>query len=78
MSKNLTLKTATKAQLAISNWRNTVVSRMQKRADEGASVVEYAGLVVVIALIVVAVRELDLDQTISEAISDAVDDITGG
>jgi Flp pilus assembly pilin Flp len=78
MSKNLTLKTATKAQLAISNWRNTVVSRMQKRADEGASVVEYAGLVVVIALIVVAVRELDLDDTISEAISDAVEDITGG
>ncbi|GHB33322.1 hypothetical protein [Streptomyces chryseus] len=78
MSKNLTLKTATKAQLAINSWRNTVVTRMQKRADEGASVVEYAGLVVVIALIVVAVRELDLDQTISEAISDAVDDITGG
>ncbi|MFD5100996.1 hypothetical protein [Streptomyces albidochromogenes] len=78
MAKDITLKTATKAQLAINNWRNTVVARMQKRADEGASVVEYAGLVVVIALIVVAVRELDLDQTISEAISDAVDDITGG
>ncbi|WP_274561688.1 hypothetical protein [Streptomyces spiramyceticus] len=76
MSKDITLKTATKAQLAFSNWRNTVVARMQKRADEGASVVEYAGLVVVIALIVVAVRELDLDDTISEAISDAVDDIT--
>jgi Flp pilus assembly pilin Flp len=78
MSNNLTLKTATKAQLAISGWRNTVVSRMQKRADEGASVVEYAGLVVVIALIVVAVRELNLDDTISGAIEDAVGDITGG
>lgn len=76
MSKDITLKTATKAQLAFNNWRNTVVARMQKRADEGASVVEYAGLVVVIALIVVAVRELDLDDTISEAIGDAVDDIT--
>ncbi len=78
MSKNITLKTATKAQLKINHWRNTVVTRMQKRADDGASVVEYAGLVVVIALIVVAVRGLNLDDTISEAISTAVDDITGG
>ncbi|MGW7052545.1 hypothetical protein [Streptomyces sp. NPDC054887] len=77
MAKDITLKTATKAQLAISNWRHTVVTRMQKRADEGASVVEYAGLVVVIALIVVAVRELNLDDTISGAIDDAVADITG-
>ncbi|WP_093799307.1 hypothetical protein [Streptomyces sp. Wb2n-11] len=78
MSKNITLKTATKTRLAIDNWRNTVVTRMQQRADEGASVVEYAGLVVVIALIVVAVRELNLDDTISGAIGDAVNDITGG
>ncbi|GAA2954429.1 hypothetical protein [Streptomyces enissocaesilis] len=78
MSKNITLKTATKTQLAINNWRNTVVTHMRQRADEGASVVEYAGLVVVIALIVVAVRGLGLDDTISTAIGDAVEDITGG
>ncbi|MEN8651225.1 hypothetical protein ABCR94_11415 [Streptomyces sp. 21So2-11] len=76
MAKDNALKTATKAQIAITNWRDTTVRRM--RADAGASVVEYAGLVVVIALIVVAVRALNLDQTISEAIGTAVSDITGG
>jgi Flp pilus assembly pilin Flp len=67
-----------KALVAINTWRNTVVSRMQERADQGASVVEYAGLVVIIALIVVAVNALNLDETISTAIQGAVDDITGG
>jgi Flp pilus assembly pilin Flp len=67
-----------KALVAINTWRNTVVSRMQERADQGASVVEYAGLVVIIALIVVAVNALNLDTTISGAIGDAVTTITGG
>ncbi|CAM5265466.1 hypothetical protein GCM10010329_03140 [Streptomyces spiroverticillatus] len=67
-----------KALLAITTWRNTVVSRMKERSDRGASVVEYAGLVVIIALIVVAVNGLGLDNTISQAIQQAVADITGG
>ncbi|RII20709.1 hypothetical protein DSC45_02595 [Streptomyces sp. YIM 130001] len=62
-----------------SNWKNTVVSRMQgKNADEGAGFVEYAGLLVLIAAIVVAVNALGLDDTISDAIETAVEDITGG
>ncbi|GHH40529.1 hypothetical protein [Streptomyces candidus] len=67
-----------KTLVAINTWRNTVVSKMRERADEGASVVEYAGLVVIIALIVVAVNALNLDTTISTAIGEAVADITGG
>ncbi|MFJ2745079.1 hypothetical protein ACIO3O_36095 [Streptomyces sp. NPDC087440] len=67
-----------KAMLAITTWRNTVVSRMKERSDRGASVVEYAGLVVIIALIVVAVNGLGLQDTISAAIGNAVAQITGG
>ncbi|RFU86248.1 hypothetical protein DY218_13210 [Streptomyces triticagri] len=62
-----------------SNWKNTVVSRMQgKNADEGAGFVEYAGLLVLIAAIVTAVVGLGLDGIISGAIGDAVATITGG
>ncbi|MFI5802548.1 hypothetical protein [Streptomyces sp. NPDC051561] len=68
----------TKAYISLTMWSKATVQNMRERQDRGASVVEYAGLVVIIALIVVAVNELDLDTTISEAISDAVDDIVGG
>jgi Flp pilus assembly pilin Flp len=68
----------TKAYIAINTWSNTIVRKMRERGDRGASVVEYAGLVVIIALIVVAVKALNLDQTISQAIGTAVTTITGG
>ncbi|MER7172030.1 hypothetical protein [Streptomyces mesophilus] len=64
---------------ALRNWKNTVVARMQGEAkDEGAGFVEYAGLLVLIAAIVAAVMGLGLDATISGAIGDAVEAITGG
>ncbi|MFD3514168.1 hypothetical protein [Streptomyces sp. NPDC058657] len=68
----------TKAYMAINTWSNTIVRKMRERGDQGASVVEYAGLVVIIALIVVAVKGLNLDTTISTAIQTAVTQITGG
>jgi Flp pilus assembly pilin Flp len=69
----------TKAYIAINTWSNTIVRKMRERHhDRGASVVEYAGLVVIIALIVVAVKGLNLDTTISTAIGNAVTKITGG
>lgn len=78
MAQDITLKAAAKARIAVGQWRDTVVERMRQKADQGASVVEYAGLVVIIALIIVAVTKLKLDETISQAIGDAVDTITGG
>ncbi|WP_405753697.1 hypothetical protein OG372_23640 [Streptomyces sp. NBC_01020] len=75
MAKDITLK----AYLAFGTWRDTVVSRMRRRAgDSGASIVEYGGLLVIVALIVVAVRGLGLQGIISGAISNAVASITGG
>lgn len=75
MAKDITLK----AYLALGTWRDTVVSRMRRHAgDSGASIVEYGGLLVIVALIVVAVRGLGLQGIISGAISNAVASITGG
>ncbi|MFJ5290015.1 MULTISPECIES: hypothetical protein [unclassified Streptomyces] len=75
MAKDITLK----VYLALGTWRDTVVSRMRRRAgDSGASIVEYGGLLVIVALIVVAVRGLGLQNIISKAIGTAVNSITGG
>ncbi|WP_406153840.1 hypothetical protein OG217_13355 [Streptomyces sp. NBC_01023] len=75
MAKDITLK----AYLALGTWRDTVVNRMRRHAgDSGASIVEYGGLLVIVALIVVAVRGLGLQGIISGAISNAVASITGG
>ncbi|MDG4858500.1 hypothetical protein P8605_10105 [Streptomyces sp. T-3] len=60
-------------------WQTRVVERMQGiQKDEGAGFVEYAGLLILIAAIVTAVMGLGLDETISTAIGDAVEEITGG
>ncbi len=64
---------------ALRNWKNTVVARMQgEQKDEGAGFVEYAGLLILIAAIVAAVMGLNLDTTISDAIQEAVEAVTGG
>jgi hypothetical protein len=46
--------------------------------DTGAGFVEYAGLMIIIAGIFVMIDQLGLDGTISGAIGDAVDRVTGG
>ncbi|MFJ6695817.1 hypothetical protein ACIQM4_07065 [Streptomyces sp. NPDC091272] len=78
MAQDITNKAAAKAVVAVGQWRDTVVDRMHKKADRGASIVEYAGLVVIIALIVVAVRGTNLGATISAALTAAVGRITAG
>jgi hypothetical protein len=46
--------------------------------DAGAGFVEYAGLLIIIAAIFTAINALGLDNTISGAISTAVNAVTGG
>ncbi|MFM9372094.1 hypothetical protein [Streptomyces sp. Da 82-17] len=63
----------------IRTWKNAVITRMRgEKSDAGAGFVEYAGLLILIAAIVTAVMGLGLDETISSAIGDAVNEITGG
>ncbi|MEU8893489.1 hypothetical protein [Streptomyces sp. NPDC048442] len=80
MAQDISLKAAAKATIAVGQWRDTVVKRMHKKADrdKGASIVEYAGLVVIIALIVVAVKATNLGTLIAAALTTAVTTITGG
>ncbi|MFI6339756.1 hypothetical protein [Streptomyces sp. NPDC050535] len=60
-------------------WTRTVVSRMRdERRDAGAGFVEYAGLLIIIAGIFTLVDSLGLDNLISTAILNAVNDVIGG
>src|SRR5690606_9631856 len=57
-------------------WTRAVGDRPRGRYDDrGAGFVEYAGLLVLIATIVVAVVALDLDVRVSDAIRHVVGDI---
>ncbi|MBT2506101.1 hypothetical protein J7I98_09365 [Streptomyces sp. ISL-98] len=79
MTKDIVLRTTVNTQIAARNWRDTVITRMRKRgSDEGASMVEYAGLVIIVAAIIGLVKGLNLDTKISTAVGAAVDKVLGG
>jgi hypothetical protein len=60
-------------------WTRTVVSRMRGAGrDAGAGFVEYAGLMIIIAGIFTLIDSLGLDNMISTAIFNAVQDVVGG
>ncbi|MER5947178.1 hypothetical protein ABT127_14025 [Streptomyces sp. NPDC001904] len=60
-------------------WTVSVSERVRgARRDSGAGFVEYAGLMILIAGIFVAIDQLGLNGRISSAISGAVDDVVGG
>ncbi|MCT2592007.1 hypothetical protein LHJ74_19225 [Streptomyces sp. N2-109] len=64
---------------SIRNWTTTTIARMRGRtADRGASSIEYAGIVILVAGIIIAIRGLGLDGRISGAISGWVSAVIGG
>lgn len=67
------------AMMKVNRWARTVVSRMRgKGRDAGAGFVEYAGLMIIIAGIFTLIDGLALDDLISDAILNAVQDVIGG
>ncbi|MFF3490841.1 hypothetical protein ACFYWS_05785 [Streptomyces sp. NPDC002795] len=60
-------------------WTNTLGERVRgERRDSGAGFVEYAGLMILIAGIFVAIDGLGLDGMISNAILGAINNVIGG
>ena len=79
MSKASNAERAVSAMSAVSRWRDSVGERLQGRwSDRGASAIEYAGIVIIVAAIILAIRGLGLDNAISSAVSKAVNNIIGG
>ncbi|OEV04811.1 hypothetical protein AN216_05855 [Streptomyces oceani] len=63
----------------IRNWSTKALARMRGRwADRGATSIEYAGIVILVAGIIIAIRALNLDTLISGAISNWVGQVLGG
>lgn len=61
------------------DWRHAVSRRLRgAHADRGAGFVEYAGLLLLIAAIVVAVVSVGVDTMVANAIQEAVQTVIGG
>ncbi|MDC0773965.1 Flp family type IVb pilin [Streptomyces sp. HD] len=65
----------------MSNWIYTTVASLQARAarnDKGQTAVEYLGIIAVVVAIVLAITGTDIGESIFEAITDKIDEVTGG
>lgn len=65
----------------MSNWTNTTAAYLRSRAahdDRGQTAVEYLGIIAVVVAIVLAITGTDIGQTIYNAITDKITEVTGG
>ncbi|MFJ7075049.1 Flp family type IVb pilin [Streptomyces sp. NPDC098781] len=65
----------------MSNWINTTVEYLRSRVargDQGQTAVEYLGIIAVVVAIVLAITGTDIGQTIYNAITDKITEVTGG
>ncbi|KRC95638.1 MULTISPECIES: Flp family type IVb pilin [unclassified Streptomyces] len=65
----------------MTQWISTVVARVQSRAfrnDSGQTAVEYLGIIAVVVAIVLAITGTDIGQSIYDAITAKIAEVTGG
>ncbi|NGO70672.1 hypothetical protein [Streptomyces boncukensis] len=63
---------------SMRNWWRRLQARTRGEARErGASATEYAGIVILVAGIIIAIRALNLDALISTAVLNAVNSVLG-
>ncbi|MFE9935263.1 MULTISPECIES: Flp family type IVb pilin [Streptomyces] len=65
----------------MSNWINTTVTYLHSRTarnDRGQTAVEYLGIIAVVVAIVLAITGTSIGQTIFNAITDKITEVTGG
>ncbi|SED68293.1 pilus assembly protein Flp/PilA [Streptomyces sp. 2231.1] len=65
----------------MSKWFNTTVAYLQARAvrsDRGQTAVEYLGIIAVVVAIVLAITGTSIGQTIFDAITQKITEVTGG
>jgi pilus assembly protein Flp/PilA len=67
----------------MSNWINTTVTYLEEqtraaRSDKGQTAVEYLGIIAVVVAIVLAITGTDIGQSIFDAITTKIAEVTGG
>ncbi|MFI8948781.1 Flp family type IVb pilin [Streptomyces sp. NPDC053750] len=66
----------------MTNWLHTIAAHLQTRTaaarnDRGQTAVEYLGIIAVVVAIVLAITGTDIGQTIYNAITDKITEVTG-
>ncbi|MFB8040813.1 Flp family type IVb pilin [Streptomyces hydrogenans] len=56
----------------------TIRTHTTSRGDRGQTAVEYLGIIVVVAAIIIAITGTDIGTSILNAITDKITEITGG
>lgn len=74
---NGTLRTAAKVRACAGSWVNTTAEALRRRRDRGQGAVEYLGIIILVALIIVAVVATNIDTVIADALTSAVNKVTG-
>ncbi|MET9817668.1 hypothetical protein [Streptomyces sp. NPDC006355] len=76
---DLMLKTAVATKVRVNGWKNTTTEAMKRRSgDKGQTAVEYLGIIAVVVAIVLAITGTDIGQSIYNAITDKITEVTGG
>lgn len=73
---DVTLKAVSKAKSYVGTWTNTTTEALKRRRDRGQGAVEYLGIIILVALIIVAVVATGIAGTIADALSAAVAKVT--
>jgi Flp pilus assembly pilin Flp len=67
---------AARASAYVGTWANTTTRALKRHGDRGQGSIEYLGIIILVALIIVAVVATGIDDTIATALKSAVDKVT--
>ncbi|WP_329455902.1 hypothetical protein [Streptomyces sp. NBC_01497] len=71
-----TRQLAVRAKVYVGTWANTTTQALKRRSDRGQGSIEYLGIIILVALIIVAVVATGIDGTIADALKSAVAKVT--
>ncbi|MCA1221939.1 hypothetical protein [Streptomyces sp. 8L] len=71
-----TKRLAARARTYAGTWANTTTQALKRRSDRGQGSIEYLGIIILVALIIVAVVATGIDGTIADALKSAVAKVT--
>jgi len=75
--------TSLKAGVAVDQWVTSITTALSRslaergQGDRGQGVLEYAGVLLVVAAIVVGLMKFNIDKKITPIINDAIKDVKG-
>jgi Flp pilus assembly pilin Flp len=72
------LKAATSTKVYVGTWVNTTADRMRRRADKGQGAIEYVGIIILVAAIVIALLNTKMGDTIANKFTETVNKVLNG